>query len=146
MKSLLKWLMVLAVTVGTGTSALAQGPPPGPPPHHDRIANALGLSAEQQAAWEAAHKSFWTTTRPMREQARELRKEIDALIAQGNPDPAVVGQKTIALHGIHQQIKAAHDAMDSAIASMLTPEQKLKLDALKAAHPMGHRGFAPPKQ
>jgi len=146
MKSALKWLTVLALTVGTGSAALAQAPAPGPPPHHDRITNALGLSDEQKATWDAAHKSFWTTTQPLRDQARDLRKEISALMAQGNPDPAVVGQKAIQIHALHQQIKAAHDAMDAQVASMLTPEQKIKLEALKAARPMGHRGFQPPAQ
>ncbi len=138
-------LMIIAVLHSAGTSALAQGPPPGPPPH-DRIAAALGLNDEQKAAWAAARHTFWTTTQPLREQARSLRGEIDALVAQGSPDPAVVGQKTIALYGVRQQIQAAHTAMDSAIASMLSPEQKLKLEALKAARPMGHpRGFPSPK-
>ena len=146
MKSALKWLTVLALTVGTGSAALAQAPPPGPPPRHDRITNALGLSDEQKAAWDAAHKSFWTTTQPLREQAKQLRTEIETMMAQGNPDPTAVGQKAIQLHGIHQQIKAAHDAMDAQVASVLTPDQKTKLDAIKAAHPMGHRGFRPPTQ
>jgi len=138
------WLMIIAVMQAAGTPALAQGPPPGRPPH-DRMATALGLNDEQKAAWDAARRSFWTTTKPLHEQARALQGEIDALVAQGSPDPVVVGQKTIALYGLRQQIHAAHAAMDSAIASMLTPEQNLKMEALKAARPGPPRGFPPPK-
>src|SRR5262245_1950517 len=141
MRRVKMWLMIAAMLASAATAALAQGPPPGPPPL-DRIAAALGLNDQQKAAWETARQTFWTTTKPLHEQARALHAEIEGLLSQGSPDPTVIGQKTIALHGLRQQIRAAHDAMDSTIASMLTDEQKVKLDAIKAARP-GQRGHFP---
>ena len=41
----------------------------------------------------------------------------------------------IALHAVQEQLHQARAAMESATTSVLTDEQKLKLDALKAARP-----------
>jgi len=142
MKRLAMCAMTLMLVAGAASPSLAQGPPPGPPPL-DRIAAALQLTDEQKAAWTAAHQNFRATAEPLFAQARALHDEIESLIDQGNPDPAVVGQKTIALHAVHQQIKSAHDALDAAVNAMLTPEQKTKLEALKAMRPGPHDG--PPR-
>jgi hypothetical protein len=60
---------------------------------------------------------------------------IDALFAQGNPDPALLGQKMIAMHAVRDQLQQARAALESTTTSVLTDEQKLKLDALNAARP-----------
>jgi Spy/CpxP family protein refolding chaperone len=129
-------LMAAAVVATAGGEAIAQGPPPGEPPH--RIGAALGLTDEQKAVWAGAFSTMKATAQPLHAQAKAIRVEIDALFAQGNPDPALLGQKMIALHAVREQLRQARVAMETTTTAVLTPEQKLKLDALKAAHP--HRG------
>ncbi len=145
MKRLVMGLMITAAAAGAAGPALAQGSPPGPPPI-ERIAAALGLSDEQKATWEAAGQTFRTTTAPLWEQSRALHTEIEGLLSQGNPDPAAVGQKMIALHALREQIRAARETMDSTVASVLTADQKSKFEALRAARPHGHfKGGPPPR-
>ena len=140
-------MMTAAVVATAGGAAVAQGPPPGGPPQ--RIAAALGLTDQQKAVWASAFSTMRATAQPLHAQAKAIRTEIDALFAQGNPDPALLGQKMIAMHAVREQLHQARAAMESATTSVLTAEQKLKLDALKAARPPHGRhwgGPPPPSQ
>ena len=123
---------------------MAQGPPPGGPPQ--RIAAALELTDQQKAVWASAFSTMRATAQPLHAQAKAIRVEIDALFAQGNPDPALLGQKMIAMHAVREQLRQARAAMVSTTTSVLTDVQKLKLDALKAARPPHgrHWGGPPP--
>lgn len=143
MKRLVMGLMMTAAAAGAAAPTLAQGPPPGPPPI-DRIAAALGLSDAQKATWDDAAQTFRTTTAPLHDQTRALHDEMEALLSQANPDPVAVGQKMIAMHALRAQMDAARQTMDSTVASVLTPEQKSKLEALRAARPHGPFPGGPP--
>ena len=134
-------MMTAAVVATAGGAALAQGPPPGGPPH--RIAAALGLTDQQKAVWASAFSTMRATAQPLHAQAKAIRAEIDALFAQGNPDPALLGQKMIAMHAVREQLQQARAVMESTTTSVLTDEQKVKLEALKAAHPPHGRWGGP---
>jgi Spy/CpxP family protein refolding chaperone len=141
-------LMTAAVVATAGGTAIAQGPPPGGSPPQ-RIAAALGLTDQQKAVWASAFSTMRATAQPLHAQAKAIRVEIDALFAQGNPDPALLGQKMIAMHAVREQLHQARAAMQSTTAAVLTDEQKLKLDAIKAARPPHRRpwgGPPPPSQ
>ena len=110
-----------------------------------RMAAALGLTDQQKAVWASAFSTMRATAQPLHAQAKAIRAEIDALFAQGNPDPALLGQKMIAMHAVREQLHQARATMESTTTSVLTDEQKLKLDALKAARPPhGRRWGGPP--
>jgi Spy/CpxP family protein refolding chaperone len=143
MKRLVMGVMLAAAMVGAAAPSLAQGPPLGSPPI-DRIATALGLSEEQRATWEAAAQTFRTTTAPLHDQMRTLHDQIESLLSQANPDPTAVGEKMIAMHALREQMKAARETMDNTVASVLTPEQKSKLETLRAARPHGPLPGGPP--
>ena len=137
-------LMAAAVVVTAGNAAIAQGSPrSGPPP--ERMEAALGLTEEQKAVWHEAFSTMRATAQPLHAQAKSIRAEIDALFSQGNPDPAVLGQKMIALHAVKEQLHQARAAMETTTTSVLTEEQKLKLDALKAARPGHGRPWGGPR-
>jgi Spy/CpxP family protein refolding chaperone len=136
-------LMTAAVVATAGGAALAQGSPPGGPPPQ-RIAAALGLTDQQKAVWTSAFSTMRATAEPLRAQAKAIKVEIDALFAQGNPDPALLGQKMIAMHAVQEQLHQARATMESTTTSVLTDEQKLKLDALKAARPPHGRPWGGP--
>ena len=141
MRRLATWLVTAGLVVGAASVAVAQGPPPGPPPMHggpmmhDRLVAALGLTDEQQAAWDSARRSMESQMGPVREQSHALRREIGALLEQPGADPTVIGQKVIALHELEKQLGAARRELDSTLESLLTPEQKAKLQSLRASMP-----------
>ena len=135
-------MMTAAVVATAGGQAMAEGPHHGGPPPQ-RIAAALGLSDQQKAVWDGAFSTMRATAQPLHAQAKAIRAEIDALFAQGNPDAALLGQKMIAMHAVREQLKQARATMQSTTASVLTDEQKVKLEALKAAHPPHGRWGGP---
>jgi len=57
------------------------------------------------------------------------------------PDAPASGKQVLAVHAIDEQIKAAHDAMDKKIESLLNADQKLKFEAFLAAR---HAAGPPP--
>jgi Spy/CpxP family protein refolding chaperone len=141
-------MMTAAVVATAGGAALAQGHPPGGPPPQ-RIAAALGLTDQQKAVWDGAFSTMRATAQPLHAQGKAIRAEIDALFAQGSPDPALLGQKMIAMHAVREQLHQARVTMESTTTAVLTDEQKLKLDALKAARPphgLRWGGSPPPGQ
>ena len=135
-------MMTAAVVATAGSAAIAQGPPSGGPP--PRMAAALDLTDQQKAVWASAFSTMRATAQPLHAQAKAIRTEIDALFAQGNPDPGLLGQKMIAMHAVREQLHQARAAMESTTTSVLTDEQKLKLDALKAARPHHGRPWGGP--
>jgi Spy/CpxP family protein refolding chaperone len=149
MKRLWITMMTVAVVATAGGQAMAEGTPHGGPPPQ-RIGAALGLTDQQKAVWASAFSTMRATTQPLHAQAKAIRTEIDALFAQGNPDPALLGQKMIAMHAVREQLHQARATMESTTTSVLTDEQKVKLDALKAARPphgrWGGRGPRPSGQ
>jgi Spy/CpxP family protein refolding chaperone len=142
MKRLWIMLMTAAVVATAGGGAIAQGSPHGGAPPQ-RIAAALGLTDQQKAVWDAAFSTMRVTAQPLHAQAKAIRTEIDAMFAQGNPDPALLGQKMIAMHAVREQLKQARATMESTTTSVLTDEQKVKLDAIKAARPPHGRWGGP---
>ena len=144
MKRLWITMVTAAVVATAGGQAMAQGPHPGGPPPQ-RIAAALELTDQQKAGWASAFSTMRATAQPLHAQAKAIKVEIDALFAQGNPDPALLGQKMIAMHAVREQLHQARAAMETTTTSVLTDVQKLKLDALKAARPPhGRRWGGPP--
>ena len=143
MKRLWITLMTAAVVATAGSGAIAQGSPHGGAPPQ-RIAAALGLTDQQKAVWASAFSTMRATAQPLHAQAKAIKVEIDALFAQGNPDPALLGQKMIAMHAVREQLHQARAAMETTTTSVLTDVQKLKLDALKAARPPHGRPWGGP--
>jgi Spy/CpxP family protein refolding chaperone len=135
MKRSTTWMIAALVLAGAAGPALAQGPPGPPRPPHERLGAMLGLTSEQQAAWDAARRDADPSLRGLHEQASGLRREIGALLDQPGPDAALVGQRMIALHEIEGRARKAREALDEKLVALLTPEQKTKYEAFKAAMP-----------
>jgi Spy/CpxP family protein refolding chaperone len=144
--------IVLILTLAIAGAAFAQqGPPPagGPPPPRqggDQLAAYLNLTTEQKAAWEAARKEFETTAQPLFEKEREAHEALDAMLESKSTDACGIGTRMLAIRTIGDQIRAAHDAFNAKRQSVLTAEQKLKLEAFEAAAQMfrGREGAPPP--
>ena len=154
-KTILAVLGAGALALGVGPAAvIAQPPPPG---EHgpgmgraEHMARFLGLSEQQQGdvrklmeGRRADHQALW-------EKLKTNREAMQQALDSANPDPSAVGELAIEAHRLHQQEKALRDAQDKAIRDILTPDQKVKFDAMKAlreggmgGRPEGGFGHAP---
>ena len=135
------WLMTAVFVASAGGWAMAQQTSPmflgRPLPPPERLAAVLGLTDEPKAAWATAREALQTTARPLLKQVWALHREIEGLLSHGSPDPSVVGQKVIALHELRTQLRDARETADNEFATLLTPEQRVKFEAFKAALPEG---------
>jgi Spy/CpxP family protein refolding chaperone len=142
-KAILAVLGVGVLALGVGPAA-AFGQPAPPPGEHGpgmgpagRMARFLGLTDQQQAdirklmeGQRADHQALW-------EKLKANREAMKQALDNANPDPAAVGELAIEAHKLHQQMQALRDAQDKAIRDLLTPDQRLKFDAMKALRPEG---------
>jgi Spy/CpxP family protein refolding chaperone len=128
--------LTLTLVLAFATAAFAQqGPPPGAPPRPagDPLATYLNLTADQKAVWEAAHEAFDATVQPLFEKQRTLQEAIGAALESKSSDACSIGAQMLAIRAIGDQIKAARDTFEAKRASVLTAEQKSKLEAFEAA-------------
>ena len=143
-----KAILATVVAVGLlGGAALAQQPPEGrkggrPGDRHDGMVEYLGLSAEQQAGFAALREEQRKETEPLRAEGRDLHDKLRALLDQDNPDPTAVGTAMLAVKQHEAKMKASHEAFEGKLKAELTPAQKQKFEAFKAAREAGprHRG------
>jgi Spy/CpxP family protein refolding chaperone len=107
-----------------------------------RAADYLGLTADQQATWKSLFEQHKAEIEPLRQEGHQLHERLKAAMSAQNPDPTAVGEATLALKNHREKMKAAHTAFQTRLTSTLTPEQKTKFEALKAAHHAHrHRGW-----
>jgi len=137
-KTILAVLGVLALGVGPA-AAIAQPPPPG---EHgpwmgraDRMARFLGLTQQQQDQIRKLMEDRRGDCQALWEKLKTNREATQQALDNANPDPAAVGELAIEAHRLHQQMQALRDAQDKAIRDLLTPDQRVKFDAMKALRP-----------
>ena len=130
----MKRIIILTLILITATTvAYAQMPPR---EMIDRAANFVGLTADQKAQWDAWSKDFMTSVQPLFDQRRTTHQTLESLLNATPADACAIGNAAIATHSVDAQIKAAHDAFKAKMESILTPDQKTKLEAFLAAqHP-----------
>ena len=145
-----KYRMLLAtataLALGLATAAVAQPPEgrefgrrgPGGPGDHGRMARYLDLNEDQRQQLEGFAQEMRTSVEPLMQQQRELREQRQgALEAQ---DPCALGEAELASHALRTQTKGARDAFKANLESILTAEQKQKLEMMEAARAVGERG------
>ncbi len=108
-----------------------------------RAADYLGLSVDQQATWKSLFEQHKAEIEPLRQERHELHERLKAAVSAENPDPTAVGEATLALRKHREKMKAAHEVFETRLTSTLTPEQKTKFEALKAAHHAHRHGAGP---
>ncbi len=143
-----KIAIVIATLALAASAAFArQGPPPTgtPGPNAPGIGEAalfdfLGLTADQETQWTALHDQFRTSVQTLFEQRDTLRQQLQDQLDATTPDPAAIGATMLQLKGISDQIRAAHDALQSSLEALLTPDQLLRFQAFLAAQKALGRG------
>jgi len=97
------------------------------------LAKYLELTPDQVAAWKQIRTDTAAALRPIGEQARDLRKQLETAMTAANPDAATVGKLTLSLHSLRGQAKTIREASRTKLRDVLTAEQKTKFDAFEAA-------------
>ena len=106
-----------------------------PQPRHDPIASILNLTAEQKTAWDAATKEFRNANRALFEKQRDAQERLHDALDSNAPDACAIGNATISLHAIEEQIHTAHEALDQKLESLLTAEQRERFESLPPPPP-----------
>jgi Spy/CpxP family protein refolding chaperone len=131
--------------LGVGPAAgIAQPPPPGERGpgmgRPDHMAKFLGLTDPQQTEIRKVMEGRRGDRQALWEKLKTNREAMQQALESANPDAAAVGELAIEAHRLHQQEKALRDAQDEAIRDLLTPDQKVRFDAMKAMRPEGMGG------
>ena len=138
---------VLALAVGPAAGIAQPLPPPGeggpPMGPAGRMAKYLGLTDQQQEDIRKLMDDRRADHQALRDKVKKNREAMQAALESDNPDATAVGQLAIEAHKLHQQEKALRDAQEKAIRDLLTPDQKVKFDAMKALREQGMGGRPP---
>jgi protein CpxP len=122
-----------------------RGGPGGPGgPGFGRMAEQLGLTDDQKTQMEALRTKQRETLQPLMESARMAHDAFEAALETDSPDATAVGQAAIAMKAAEKKVHAAHEAAFEEMKSILTPEQRQKLEEAHQQHgPRGPRGSRP---
>jgi Spy/CpxP family protein refolding chaperone len=138
-----------AAVLGLALTAAAQNPPTGREAEGrrdgrdgrgHRLAEYLGLDAQQQAAVQKLREQQRDEMKPLWEEGGELRRKLREATEAEKPDALAVGEATLALKAHRDKMKAQHTAFEQKLVALFTPEQKQKYEALKAARDFGRGG------
>lgn len=141
----LAWSEV-AATQERGPRGRPDGAPGGPPPI-ERMLDRLGLTQDQKAAVDAVHEKNQDAMRPLGEAARRAHEAFRKALDTESPDTNKVGQLAIAMHTAQKRFDAARKAEMEEIKSILTPEQRERLEQAAQrgpGHGPGRPGGPPP--
>jgi len=144
-KTILAVLGAVVIALGVGpAAAMAQPPPPGERGpgmgRGDRMAKFLGLTEQQKTEVKRQMEAGRGDREALWEKLKTNRDAMKQALESANPDAAAVGELAIEAHKLHQQMQALRDAQDKAIRDLLTADQKVKFDAMKAMRPEGMGG------
>jgi Spy/CpxP family protein refolding chaperone len=120
----------------------------------DGMARFLGLTDAQKAQVQKLMEGQRAAHEALREKLEANRTAMQQALESASPDPTAVGELAIEGHRLHEQGRALREAQEKTVRSLLTAEQQVKFDAMKALReehmgpmgggpPMGHRGMPP---
>jgi Spy/CpxP family protein refolding chaperone len=132
-----RWIPIVAVVTLLCAAIASAQPMMGAAPQRPRrgaaLAEYLQPTPEQATAWKQLRSDTAAAMKPLAQNAQDLRKQLDVAMSATSPDPAAIGKLTLALRSAREQLRSAHDASEAKFVATLTPEQKAKFDAFKAA-------------
>jgi len=107
-------------------------------------ADYLELTDGQLVEWEGILDSHRETTRKEWQALAELRQQFRDLAETETPDLAELGSLALTMHRGAEAMQSGRSDLDNQLASILTPDQAEKFEALKTARetvrPRGNRG------
>ena len=137
----------LALVLGA-VAGSAQPPPPGEKGpgmgRPDGMARFLALSEQQQEQVRKVMDEQRPEHEALREKIEKNRDLLQQALESATPDPAAVGELTIEGHRLREQERALRDVQEKAFRGLLTAEQQVKFDAMKALREEGMGMGGPP--
>jgi Spy/CpxP family protein refolding chaperone len=128
-------LTALVAAVALPLAAAAQrGPAPNPAEllnNPRALARYLRLTPAQVETFRQLRQELQNTVQPLREQQRELREQLYDQLEAASPNACAIGETSIDVHEIGEQIRAAVEHFDDEFSAILTPEQLARYEALK---------------
>lgn len=132
-----RWIPIVAVVTLLCAAIASAQPAVGTPPQRAgrgaALAEYLQPTPDQVTAWKQLRSDAAATMKPLAQNAQDLRKQLDVAMSATSPDPATIGKLSLALRSVREQMRSARDASEAKFVATLTPEQKAKFDAFKAA-------------
>jgi Spy/CpxP family protein refolding chaperone len=109
---------------------------------HGHFGADLNLTDEQKAEAKKIHEEMFEKAKPLFEKHRQQMEEVHELLDAGNANATEVGQRMIAAHATHQQLKALHGEAETRFAALLNAEQLEKFkEHQEKRKERGHRFF-----
>jgi Spy/CpxP family protein refolding chaperone len=144
-KTILTVLGGAALALGLGAVAgSAQPPPPGERGpgmgRPDAMTRFLALSEQQQEQVRKVMDEQRPEHEALREKLEKNRDLLQQALESANPDPVAVGELAIEGHRLREQERALREAQEKALRDLLTAEQRVKFDAMKALREEGPGG------
>ncbi len=141
-KMVIACAMVAALTVGVAVAQTAgEGTKGGRHGHFGRHGGRgefgmmgfrhLDLTDAQKAQLKQIHQSHRQAIAPLREQIRAKRQEMRAASESGTVNEAVIAQKLTEIAPLEAKLMAEHARIRQESLSVLTAEQKAKLDQMR---------------
>lgn len=97
------------------------------------VASFLAFSPAQAEQFVALLTQFQANARAVQEQIAPRQQQLDALLSQPNPNPALVGVLVLQIHALQQQLAQIIQSYQNAFAGLLTQEQKQKVEQITLA-------------
>jgi flagellar hook-basal body complex protein FliE len=113
--------------------AFAQNKASSPPSPPEIVAGFLSFSQEQLAQFGQLLENFGNTMQDIQQKAAAKSQQIEKLAAADPPDPAAIGKAFLELKAIQKLAGQAIDGYHEQFVSLLTTEQKEKVQAVAQA-------------
>ena len=132
-------------------AAAAQGPPerrsggPGFGPREGGPIERLDLTDQQKDQVQAIREKHRSENKPLFDAAQKAHQAFQKALEKPGADAASVGQAALAMHAAQKKLETALTAEREEVKSILTPEQREKLDAMEKhrREGAGEPGFGP---
>ena len=139
-----RWTILTTVTLLSASMLFAQRGPrdgEGRGPSFDGLVAALNLTDGQLSQLQENAKASREETRALMQEIRPLHEQIKAELDKPSPDPAVVGDLTVQVDAIRDQIGENRKNSHAAALALLTPAQQEALTALTSAEEKNRETF-----
>ncbi|MEW6729886.1 MAG: Spy/CpxP family protein refolding chaperone [Acidobacteriota bacterium] len=108
--------------------------------HIRALAEKLGLNETQKTQLEQLHANHRENIEPLLTQIRSKEQEIHQSMAQGSFNEALVTQQLTEIAGLKAKLMGEHFRLKQEMLTILTPEQKEKLQQLREEFRQKRRG------
>jgi hypothetical protein len=95
------------------------------------LARYLNLTPDQVVQEEALFRTLKGKLQAIHQEQEAVREQLQNELDKPSPEKCTVGDLVLKVHDGYEQVEAALKEFDTAFTAILTPEQKLKYEALK---------------